>query len=362
METKRKILIVDDAVDTVDLLRKRLNFEGYDTAEAYDGEEALEQVEKYKPDLIILDVMLPKMDGFEVCRRLKSHKQTKYIPVLMLTAKGGVDDKVKGLDVGADDYLGKPFDYKELAARVRSLLSIREAHHSLLAEERSQALDQMIHEVEHEMRNPLTSIGGFARRLHDSLPATSPNRKYTTMIIQDVARLEDMVRQLIELKTATMSYREPANMNDLILQTLEHFKTKFQEAGITVRTQLMENPPLVAADEDQMKMAIANLVENAIEAMGKEPRVIAVSTQTSDGRMEIRISDTGRGIPKNKIKSIFDAFFTSKTRGPGVGLTFTLKIVEEHKGTVSVESELGKGSTFTIKLPTMGPRQTGETT
>jgi len=362
METKRKILIVDDAVDTVDLLRKRLNFEGYDTAEAYDGEEALEQVEKYKPDLIILDVMLPKMDGFEVCRRLKSHKQTKYIPVLMLTAKGGVDDKVKGLDVGADDYLGKPFDYKELAARIRSLLSIREAHHSLLAEERSQALDRMIHEVEHEIRNPLTSIGGFARRVHDSLPATSPNKKYTAMIIEDVARLEDMVRQLIELKTATMSYREPANMNDLILQTLEQFKTKFQEAGITVRTQLMENPPLVAADEDQMKMAIANLVENAIEAMGKEPRVIAVSTQTSDGRMEIRISDTGRGIPKNKIKSIFDAFFTSKTRGPGVGLTFTLKIVEEHKGTVSVESELGKGSTFTIKLPTMGPRQTGETT
>jgi DNA-binding response OmpR family regulator len=158
--------------------------------------------------LIILDVMLPKMDGFEVCRRLKSHKRTKYIPVLMLTAKGGVDNKVKGLEVGADDYIAKPFDYKELAARVRSLLSIKDAHDALLAEKRSQALDRMIHEVEHEIRNPLTSIGGFARRLHDSLPANSPNRKYTTMITEDVARLEDMVLQFT-ITLPTLGPRKP---------------------------------------------------------------------------------------------------------------------------------------------------------
>jgi len=129
VEKKGKILIVDDAVDTVELLKKRLRFEGYDTAEAYDGEEGLKLVAEYNPDLIILDVLMPKLDGYEVCQRLKSDENTKYIPVLMLTAKSEVADKVKGLDIGADHYLAKPFNYKELSARVRSLVATKAARH-----------------------------------------------------------------------------------------------------------------------------------------------------------------------------------------------------------------------------------------
>ncbi|HYA11865.1 MAG TPA: response regulator, partial [Thermodesulfovibrionales bacterium] len=139
-EKKSKILIVDDAVDTVELLRKRFRSEGYDTAEANDGEEALQKVEQYHPDLIVLDVMMPKLDGYEVCRRLKADENTKYVPVLMLTAKGEVENKVKGLEIGADDYLPKPFDYKELSARVKSLLTIKEAREKLVEEEKSEAL------------------------------------------------------------------------------------------------------------------------------------------------------------------------------------------------------------------------------
>ncbi|MEW6215036.1 MAG: response regulator, partial [Nitrospirota bacterium] len=142
MEKKSKILIADDAVDTVELLKKRLRSEGYDTAEAYDGEEALKQVVEYNPDLIVLDVMMPKIDGYEVCQRLKADENTRYIPVLMLTAKGEVENKVKGLDIGADDYLTKPFDYKELSARVRSLLTIKAAHERLVDVARSGALEQ----------------------------------------------------------------------------------------------------------------------------------------------------------------------------------------------------------------------------
>src|SRR3990172_8571667 len=117
MDKKSRILIVDDNVDTVELLRKRLRAEGYDTEEAYDGEECLNRVASFNPDLVILDVMMPKLNGFETCRRLKADENTRYIPVLMLTAKSDVEDKIQGLDIGADDYLAKPFDYKELSAR-----------------------------------------------------------------------------------------------------------------------------------------------------------------------------------------------------------------------------------------------------
>jgi len=350
VEKKSKILIVDDAVDTVELLKKRLRFEGYDTAEAYDGEEGLKLVAEYNPDLIILDVIMPKLDGYEVCQRLKSDENTKYIPILMLTAKGEVEDKVKGLDIGTDHYLAKPFDYKEVSARVRSLVATKAAREKLVEEEKLEALEQMMEEVAHEIRNPLTSIGGFARRVYDRLPQGDPNKKYMEMIINDVARLENMMKELLELESTAISYRELTNINDVITEALKLFEQDLEDKGIEVKTELGDNLPLICIDQEQMKMALANLIKNSIEAMQDKLKILKITSRISDGRMEIQVSDTGKGIPKDKIKNIFDTFFTSKTRGPGVGLTFTLKIIQEHRGAISVESEPGKGTTFTIRL------------
>lgn len=351
MDKKSKILIVDDNVDTVELLKKRLRSEGYDTAEAYDGEECLRQVVAYNPDLIVLDVMMPKLNGFEVCQRLKTDENTRYIPVLMLTAKSEVENKVKGLDIGADDYLAKPFDYKELSARVRSLLTIKAAHEKLVEEEKSEALEQMMDEVAHEVRNPLVSIGGFARRVYENLPEGNPNKKYMEMIIEDVARLENMIKQLVELKTMAISYIEPTNINDIIMEALKIFEQELEEKAIDIETQLMDNPPLIPADKKQLKRAIANLIKNSIEAMVAKTRILKITSRISEGRMEIQVSDTGRGISRDKLKIIFDPFFTSKIYGPGLGLTFALKIIQDHRGTISVESEPGKGTNFTIRLP-----------
>ena len=351
VEKKSKILIVDDAVDTVELLRKRFHSEGYDTAEANDGEEALQKVEQYHPDLIVLDVMMPKLDGYEVCRRLKADENTKYVPVLMLTAKGEIENKVKGLEIGADDYLPKPFDYKELSARVKSLLTIKEAREKLVEEEKSEALEKMMDEVAHEIRNPLASIGGFAKRVYDKLPEGDPNKKYMEMIMDDVLKLEDMVKQLIELKTVAICYLESTDINDVIIEALELYEEELAEKGIVVKTELMDNPPLISGDKEQMKVAISNLIKNSIEAMQESTKILKIATSISDGRMVIEVSDTGKGIPKDKLKSIFHPFYTSKIYGPGLGLTFTLKIIQQHRGTISVESEPGKGTMFTIRFP-----------
>ncbi|MEW6002106.1 MAG: response regulator [Nitrospirota bacterium] len=355
MNDKNKILIIDDNVDTVELLKKRLRSEGYDTSEAYDGEEGLKKVPEYNPDLIVLDVMMPKLDGFEVCQRLKSDENTKYIPVLMLTAKVEVEDKVKGLDIGADDYIAKPFDYKELSARVRSLLAIKAARERLVEEEKTEALEKMMDQVAHETRNPLTAIGGFASRVCESLPEGDPNKKYMEMIIEDVARLENMIKQLIKLKTMAISYLELTNVNDIILDALDMFKEEFKNEGIEVKTDLMDNLPLVTADKEQIKLVLSKLIKNSIEAMRNKVRILKVTGRTSNGYVEILVSDTGKGISRENIKNIFDPFFTSKMYGPGLGLTFALKIIQAHKGTITVESEPGKGATFTIKLPVNKP-------
>ncbi len=351
MEMRPKILIVDDAVDTVDLLTKRFRAEGYDTAEAFNGEEALRKVAEYGPDLLVLDVMMPVMDGYEVCRRLKADEKTKYIPILMLTAKGEVEHKVKGLDIGADDYMAKPFDYKELSARVRSLLSIRATHEKKVVEEKTGALEQMMEQVAHEIRNPLTSIGGFARKVFSKLPDDDPNKRYMQMIIDDVAVLESMIKQLIELKSMSISMKAPSNINDIIKDSLKVFEQDLVQKAVKIDIALQEDLPAIVADKKLLKRAFCNLIKNAVEAMEAGTKKLKILSRMNGNSLAVEITDTGKGISQDKIKNIFDPMVTSKVYGPGLGLTFALKIIQDHKGSISVESEPQKGTTFTIKFP-----------
>ena len=352
MTEQPKILIVDDSVDTVDLLNKRLSFEGYRTLSAYNGQEALKQAAEHNPDLIVLDVMMPDMDGYEVCERLKASKNTRYIPILMLTAKSGLEHKIKGLDVGANDYLGKPFDYKELSARIKSLLALKSAREELVSDEKSSALDQMMDELAHELRNPLTSIGGLARRVRENLSEKDRNKKYLELIIQEVTRLEGMVKDLVELKTTAVSYKEKTDIHALISDALNGFRENCEQEGIDINTDMSDGTPTVSADKEQLKLALGSLFENAIEAMASSPsKRLTVKSDLEDDRVNIDIRDTGRGIPKEKIKNIFDPFFTSKTSGPGLGLTLASKIIQEHRGSISVESEPEQGTCVTVSLP-----------
>jgi signal transduction histidine kinase len=351
MQAKSKILIVDDTVDIVELLLKRFNAEGYEASAAYDGEEGLQKVEAFRPDLVILDVMMPKLDGFQVLERLRMQEETKYLPVLMLTAKSKMPEKIKGLQRGADDYITKPFDYKELSTRVKSLLAKDAASKKLGEEKKSAALDHMVDEVAHEVRNPLVVIGGLARRVLKNMPPGNPNKEYMEIILQNVAALEKMVAELFELKSAALSYVEPTNINEIIQAVLDQFDSELTANHIAVNTQLIEPGPLIPVDKENLHRAFACLVENAIEAMTEEKRILGVLNRQSNGYVEIVFSDTGKGISREMIKSIYDPFFTSKTYGPGLGLTFVLKTIQNHRGMISVESEKGAGTSFTIKLP-----------
>ena len=232
-----------------------------------------------------------------------------------------------------------------------TILAMKAEREKILEEERSKTLDQMMDEVAHEIRNPLTSIGGFTRKIYERLPEGDPNKKYMEMVIEDVERLENMVKQLVKLKVMGVSHTEPSNINDVIIEALKSFEKELRDNSIEVKTELVNNPPPISIDSEKVTIAIANLIKNAIEAMQEKPKLLKIISNVSDGNIEIVISDTGKGIPKDKIKYIFDPFFTSKIYGPGFGLAFTQRIIQEHKGSVSAESELGKGTTFTIRLP-----------
>jgi len=349
---KNKILIVDDTVDTVELLRKRLQADGYETMEAYDGRQGLDKVRESRPDIIVLDVMMPRMDGYEVCRQLKNDETTRHIPILLLTAKSEIPDKVKGLDIGADGYITKPFDYKEVAARVRSLLLKRDESSKRAEREKTDALDYMVNEVSHEVRNPLVAIGGFARRLQRELAEGSRQRSYADIIVKNTEVLEKMVDHLVSLKSATLSFPENTNVNLILENVLSRYAADFARMGISVEQKFCAQPPLIRGDRENLETALANIVENSVEAMSEtRTRRLTVTTGGNDGYFEVQIEDTGKGIAKDVIKKIYDPFFSSKIYGPGLGLTFSLKTIQNHKGLISVDSEEGRGTLFNIRLP-----------
>ena len=232
-----------------------------------------------------------------------------------------------------------------------ALLIMKAEREKLVEEERSKTLEKLIDEVAHEIRNPLTSIGGFTRRIYERLPEGDPNKNYMKIVIGDVERLENMIKQIVRLKITSISSTELSNINDVIIDALKSFEKEFRDNDIEVKTELADNLPLISIDRGKMTVAIANLIRNSIEAMQRTPKLLKIISNMSDENIEILISDTGKGIPKDKIKYIFDPFFTSKIYGPGLGLTFTQRVIQEHGGTISVESELEKGTTFTIRLP-----------
>ena len=235
-----------------------------------------------------------------------------------------------------------------------SILTMKAEREKIVEEERSKTLDTMMDEVTHEIRNPLTSIGGFTRKIYERLPESDPNKNYMKIVIEDVEKLENMVKQLVKLKVMGISHTEPSNINGVIIDALKSFEREFRDNNIEIKTELVDNLPLISIDRGKITVAIANLIRNSIEAMQKTPKLLKIVSNVREGNIEIVISDTGKGIPKDKIKYIFYPFFTSKIYGPGLGLTFTQRIIQEHNGTISVESEPGKGATFTIRLPLKG--------
>ncbi len=386
-----RILVVDDGAANVDLLEAYLVPEGYSVEKAYDGLEALERVTASPPDLILLDVMMPRLDGYEVCRRLKSSAATVFIPIVMITALQELEEKIKGIDMGADDFLSKPFNKIELLTRVRSLLRVKALHDQLEASKRLlevkvkertaqleealvvlHQLDQLKTEflstVSHELRTPLTPIKGYLQAvLEETLGPLSPSQKNGLGIVaENVTMLERLIGDLlayVRMESGALKLSlEPFSLESLFEGLTEQLKPQAAAKGITLTATLPPDLPAVVADATEMERALLHLLSNALKFTPAGGTVFLEAQLVSPAAsgptlVQVVVQDTGIGIPADKISKIFDRFYQvdgSTTReygGMGIGLAIVKQIVTAHGSTMGVESEVGQGSRFSFVLP-----------
>lgn len=348
---KPRVLAVDDDERNLALLTAKLEREGYEVGTARNGVEALQKIKDFHPDLVIMDVMMPQMDGYEALRRLKSSEETRYIPVIMLTGRADIEDKVMGFEVGAEDYINKPYSLQEVAARVKSLLRMRALQTKLREAERVAALGEMVDGIAHEIRNPLTAIGGMARRLSEG--ETDPQHKeYAQWILRSVERLERIILRIDEYKRILTSTLVKGDLNKVIFGAVKEVKEFIEGEGkeITIKTNLMPDPPPVNMDYGNLKTALFNVLQNSAEAIERKGEITVETAPAHDQTIAIRVVDTGSGISEDEMRKVFNPFQSSKFGSAGLGLTITYRIIQDHGGEIELESRKNEGTTVTIRL------------
>jgi signal transduction histidine kinase len=388
MEKQHKILIVDDDPVIVAATRRILESAGYETLGAQDGMEALDLTRAQHPDLMLLDVNMPKMDGFEACRRIKADPDLAETFVIMLSSeRADSDSRVDGLNMGADGYIARPIANRELLARVEAMLRIkaaeqtlkkysealeqmvaertrelREAQEQLVRKEKLAVLGQMAGSVGHELRNPLAVIKGAVYYLKLVQPdADDKVKEYLDRIESETHNADKIISDLLDFSRIKSVDMEPVAVSDLVLRALERFPAP---ENVRVKLNLPENLPKIYVDLRQMIQVLGNLMVNACQAMISTPlrgqassttalveTRLTISTALEGDTMKIVVQDTGVGISSENMNKLFEPLFTTKAKGIGLGLAVSKKLTEANGGRIEVESEPDKGSTFTLWLP-----------
>ena len=423
---KARVLIVDDTLENIKVLGTILRQQGYQLNVAQNGLQALQQVQKVVPDLILLDIMMPELDGFETCKRLKADGKTRDIPVIFLTAKVETEDLVKAFDLGAVDYVTKPFNAAELLKRVEShleltllqkdlerrvaerteklrqaTLRLKQEHEERLRAQQQldqsqklEAVAQLSAGVSHEVNSPMQAISSNLEFLNDvvselhagidqyqKLMQHNKNGTLTPEILSVIDEaIEDMdlayvmeeipralekaqsgiqrvgkiVHALKTLSEASEEEKIPVDLNELIESTSAALQQEWQGVASLDLDFDAELPqvPCLPADFGQV---IVHLLVNAAYAVGDkrdETGKITVRTRRKGDWAEISIADTGTGIPEEVRDKIFDPFFTTRNIGEGTGLSMARDVVVNRlDGHISFETEVGKGTTFIVRLP-----------
>ncbi len=419
----RTVFIVDDDQGSRQLLNDTLSSKGYVTRCLASGELALQAALDEPPDLILLDVMMPEMDGFEVCRLLKENPATRFIPVVMVTCLNEKAMRLKGIAAGADDFISKPIDTTEILLRTRNLLLVKQ-YHDLLREhaeileqqvrQRTEELEKAIAELKatqqqmvqqekmamvgqltaglaHEINNPIGfiasnvgSLGKYCEKLlifveaqQAALLSGQPDQQQADLIreqrrqlkidyiVKDlpemiletqegVERIKSIIKDLKCFSRADDSEQKLADINQCLESTLNVAKNELKYKA-KVRREYGELPQVLCYPQ-QLGQVFMNLLVNAAHAIDTQGE-ITVRSWNDEGRIFVAISDTGCGIPEQQRARIFEPFFTTKAagKGTGLGLSISNEIVRNHGGEIRVESEPGKGSTFTVSIPLERP-------
>ncbi|MFQ5656779.1 MAG: sensor histidine kinase [Candidatus Methylomirabilales bacterium] len=355
METGAKILVVDDNEQDLSLIRAILRRHGYDPLLARSGEEAIRQVLQDPPDLILLDVMMPGMDGFEVCRRLKDEQGTRLTPIVIMTALDQPEDEIRGIEAGADDFLTKPVNQPELMARVRRALKFNQdllaAQATLVRKTRMAAMGEIAAAVAHEGRNLLGALNNCVRLLRTNPHITGDDAEVLDIIQGESQRLNQIASDFVAFGRPEPPHFQDVDLHEFIDETSTHLQLDDRSSSsIAFVRQFDPSLPKVRADRDLLRRAIWNLFLNALQAM-EEKGELRVETRSTGSQVEIAVRDTGPGIPATALPNIFDPFYSTKSGRAGLGLPIVRRIVEQHGGQITVDSQQGVGTCFVVALP-----------
>ncbi|MEM8504644.1 MAG: response regulator [Cyanobacteria bacterium P01_D01_bin.1] len=424
---KAQILAVDDIAANLEVLNELLSAAGYDVIAAISGERALKRLESLTPELILLDVQMPGIDGFEVCRKIKANSKTANIPVIFITALSDDASITKGFSLGAADYISKPFRELELLARVKTHLRVQSLtqdlenqvaertaqwqaatqalQHSklqLVQHEKMSALGNLVAGVAHEINNPISFLNGsiqnarnYVQDLQHQLDLYQKHYPNPAKPIQDYAEevdldfvCEDLPKLLNSMKGATdriksistslrtfsradTEYKVSADIHEGLDSTLLILKYRLKANEARPDIEIVKNYgelPTIECFPGRLNQVFMNLLANAIDVFDEtaqhstftelkdKPQIITVKTTAlpEESMAEIRIRDNGKGISDPVKAKMFDHLFTTKAVGKGTGLGLAISqqiVVEAHGGAIDVQSELGRGTEFCIKLP-----------
>ena len=362
-----KILIVDDVMSNVLLLKVLLTNEKFAIATASNGRQALEQVEKENPDLVLLDVMMPDMSGFEVAQHLKSNPNTADIPIIFLTALNSTADIVKGFQVGANDFISKPFNKEELISRVTHQISLVAAKRLILSktEELQRTIagrDKLYSVIAHDLRSPMGSIKMVLNMLILNLPSEKIGTEMYELLTMANQTTEDVFSLLDNLLKWTKSQIGKLNVVyqdvDLVEVTdgvIEIFSMVASLKKIRIR-EMKPEKMMVNADIDMLKTVVRNLLSNAIK-FSKENSEVLVKMEEVDGMAVVSVQDYGCGISEEGQKKLlhtdthFSTFGTNNEEGSGLGLLLCKDFVVKNGGKLWFTSKEGEGSIFSFSIP-----------
>ena len=371
-QKKPDILVVDDTPANLQLLTGMLKEHGYRVRPVPCGKLAIQAVQKEKPDLILLDINMPEMDGYEVCEHLKADEASKEIPVLFISALDETLDKIKAFAAGGVDYVTKPFQFEEVAARVRTHLNLRRLQVELEGQARQlqanydklrkleDLRDNLIHMIVHDMRSPLMGITGNLEILgmHADKKLNSNELKILGNARSSGLALVGMVTSLLDISRLEQG-QMPLNVTEsdmdvLIQDALNSLGSLTKQVALLYQKQSL--PVMVNCDANLVTRVIANLVGNAIK-FTPEGSKVTISVERNGEGAKLCVTDAGNGIPREYHEKIFEKFGQvearqqSKMYSTGLGLTFCKLAVETHGGKIGVESEVGRGSNFWFTLP-----------
>jgi len=357
------ILLVDDNTNNLGVLYNYLDAERYTVLVSQSGERGLELARREKPDLILLDILLPGISGFETCARLKELDETRDIPVIFISALSDVEDKVKGLEVGGVDYITKPFHHQEVLARINTHLTIKRQREQLNLLNATK--DRFFSIIAHDLRGPFTGLLGALEMLRDTRASMDEQETHELIVnlYETSERTYHLLENLLEWARSQQQVAKPVaralSLASLARETADLFNASASQKEVDITIDVPDD--LTAyADGNMITTVIRNLINNAIKFSNVGGHVSVCGVSRGE-LVELSICDTGVGIEPDEIPSVFSLTRrrsregTGGEKGTGLGLILANDYVTRNRGTITVQSTPGKGSRFTVLIPAAPP-------